>query len=241
MARKVEEEIRDGAYGGPQVGSDGGARVKKKRALKDTIEAVVIAVVLALIIRTFVIQAFKIPSGSMMDTLLIGDHLIVSKFSYGIQIPRPAMIKVFGVTVPFFDTRLVNAWGDIEHGDVVVFRFPGDRSKDYIKRVVGLPGDIVELKDRVVYIDGKKWDDPYAVHKGGLYGMDSEKNYNFGPYTVPEGQVFVMGDNRERSYDSRYWGSVPIRDIKGKAFIIYWSWDKDEGWIRFSRIASMIH
>src|SRR3990170_3376047 len=120
MAKK-EEELRDGAYGGPAVGSDGGAKVKRKRALKDTIEAVVIAVVLALIIRTFIIQAFKIPSGSMEDTLLIGDHLIVSKFSYGIQVPRPAMIKVFGVTVPFFDTRLVNTWGNIRRGDVVVF------------------------------------------------------------------------------------------------------------------------
>jgi signal peptidase I len=217
------------------------ANKTKKQHVREIVEAVVIALFLALIIRTFVIQAFKIPSGSMEDTLLIGDHILVSKFSYGVQVPKPAMVKIMGVSVPFFETRLVNTWGDINRGDVIVFRFPGDRSKDYIKRVVGLPGETVELRDRVIYINGNKWDEPYGVHKGSLYGEYSERNINFGPYTVPEGHVFVMGDNRDRSYDSRYWGSVPIKDIKGKAFIIYWSWNKDNHWVRFGRIANPIY
>lgn len=214
---------------------------KKKRQLKETIEAVIIALVLALFIRTFVIQAFKIPSSSMEDTLLIGDHIIVSKFSYGIQVPRPAIIRFLGLPVPFFSTRLFNVWGNINRGDIIVFRFPGDRTKDYIKRAVGLPGDSIEIRDRVIYINGKKVDDPWAVHKGWPYGVDSEKGDYFGPYTVPEGHVFAMGDNRERSFDSRFWGPVPINDIKGKAFLIYWSWNKNSHWIRGSRILKRLH
>lgn len=221
-------------------------RPQKKRHVKETVEAVVIALVLALFIRTFVIQAFKIPSGSMEDTLLVGDHIIVTKFSYGLQVPKPAMIKVFGVTVPFFQTTLVRAWGEVERGDIVVFRFPDDRHKDYIKRVVGLPGETVEIKNRTIYIDDLAWDDPYGVYKGALYGSDASRsgrvgrNAHFGPYTVPDGQVFVMGDNRDRSFDSRYWGTVPVNDIKGKAWLIYWSWDSQNSWLRFSRIGDTI-
>ena len=215
--------------------------VRRKKQIRETVEAVVIALVLALVIRTFVIQAFKIPSGSMEDTLLIGDHIIVSKFAYGVQMPKPAIINLFGVPVPFFETKLVNTWGTVKRGDVVVFRFPGDRTKDYIKRAVGMPGDTVELRDKVVYINGEKWDEHFGVHKGGLYGMESDKNVNFGPYTVPPDSIFVMGDNRDRSYDSRYWGSVPKYDIKGKAFIIYWSWDSFRHWVRAGRIGNIIH
>lgn len=213
----------------------------KKKNLREIAEAIVIALVLALVIRTFVIQAFKIPSGSMEDTLLVGDHIVVSKFAYGIQVPKPAIIKVFGASIPFFETKLIPSWGKVELGDVIVFRFPGDRSKDYIKRVIGLPGDRVELREKVLYLNDKKIDDPWGVNKGGLYGEDTEKNVNFGPYTVPEGTVFVMGDNRDRSYDSRYWGAVPFKDIKGKAFVIYWSWDRDSHWVRFGRLGDIIH
>src|SRR4030067_2165642 len=124
----------------------------KKQHFREVVEAIVIALVLALFIRTFVVQAFKIPSGSMEDTLLVGDHILVSKFSYGLQRPKPAMIKLLGVTVPFFETRLVTSWGNVKQGDVVVFRFPGDRSKDYIKRGKGLPGDTAELKDKLIYV-----------------------------------------------------------------------------------------
>lgn len=219
----------------------GQTQEKKKRHVKETVEAVVIALILALVIRAFVIQAFKIPSGSMEDTLLIGDHIIVSKFSYGLQVPKPAIIRVFGIPVPFFQTTLVRAWGEIERGDIIVFRFPNDRTKDYIKRVVGLPGDTVEIRDKVIYINGRRWDERFGVYKGGLYGEDTGKSIRFGPYTVPEDNVFVMGDNRDRSFDSRYWGTVPINDIKGRAFIIYWSWNSDTHWVRFGRIANIIH
>ncbi len=212
----------------------------KKQHFREVVEAIVIALVLALFIRTFVVQAFKIPSGSMEDTLLVGDHILVSKFSYGLQLPKPAMIKLLGVTVPFLDTRLVTSWGSVKQGDVVVFRFPGDRSKDYIKRVIGVPGDTVELKDKVIHVNGSKIDDPWGINKGSLYGEYSERNVNFGPFKVPEDQVFVMGDNRDRSYDSRYWGPVPIKDIKGRAFVIYWSWNRDNHWVRFSRLAQLI-
>ncbi len=214
---------------------------RKKRHGRETIEAIVIALVLALIIRTFVIQAFKIPSGSMEDTLLVGDHLIVNKFSYGLQVPRPAMIRVLGIPVPFFETTLVRTWGEIERGDVIVFRYPADRHKDYIKRVIGLPGDTVELKNRVVYVNGKPIDDAHAVHKGTPYGTTPERSIRFGPIKVPEGELFMMGDNRDRSSDSRYWGTVPIRDIKGKAFLIYWSREKNGDGMRLSRIGDRIH
>lgn len=211
-----------------------------KRQIWETVEAIGIALILALIIRTFVIQAFKIPSGSMEDTLLIGDHIIVSKFAYGIQAPKPAMIKVLGLNVPFFETRLVRSWGAIEREDIIVFRFPGDRSKDYIKRVIGLPGDKIEIRDKVIYINNEELKDSHGIYKGAVLGMEPER-HSFGPYTVPDNEVFVMGDNRDRSYDSRYWGGVPIKEIKGRAFIIYWSWDKDGRWVRFSRIGGIIH
>ena len=237
-------------------GPDG--KKKKKGSLRETVEAVVIAIVLAVVIRTFVIQAFKIPSGSMEDTLLVGDHLIVSKFSYGIQVPRPAFIRVFGLWVPFFETQLVRTWGSVERGDVIVFRFPGDRemvkvgatvdfipapderearATDFIKRVIAVAGEEIEVVGRDIYINGEAFKDPYGVFKGNQWNY---QGYGFGPYIVPEGHVFVMGDNRNNSKDSRFWGPVPISDIKGKAFILYWSWDKEARWIRLSRFASII-
>ncbi len=237
-------------------GEEGGEEGKKGR-LRETVEAVIIAVVLALVIRTFVVQAFKIPSGSMEDTLLIGDHLIVSKFSYGMQVPSPAMIRVFGVWVPFFETQLKPVWGGVKRGDVIVFRFPGDRrvlhdgemvefapalnekearATDFIKRVMALPGEEIEVIGRDVYINGEMLEEQYGVFKGALWDYQG----GFGPYIVPDDHVFVMGDNRNNSKDSRFWGAVPFRDIKGKAFIIYWSWDKQARWVRFSRIASLI-
>ncbi|MBI5236303.1 MAG: signal peptidase I [Deltaproteobacteria bacterium] len=216
-----------------------GAKTRKQH-IKELIEAIVIALVLALGIRAFVIQAFKIPSGSMEDTLLIGDHLIVSKFAYGFQVPKPAMIDVYGVRAPFFETSLAPVWGEIKRGDVIVFRFPADRTKDYIKRVAALPGETIEMRGKVIYVNGKVWDERFGVNKGGQFGETVEKNINFGPITVPDGHVFVMGDNRDRSYDSRFWGTVPIREIKGKAFILYWSWDSASNWIRFSRIGGLI-
>ena len=213
---------------------------------------------LALLVRAFFLQAFKIPSSSMVDTLLIGDHLIVSKFSYGLQVPRPAFIRVFGVWVPFFETQLKPYWGTVRRGDIVVFRWPGSRdmerrdgsvvfhraydekearATDFIKRVVALPGDRISVSGKEIFINGVRLDDPYGNYWGACHDPRCE---NFGPYTVPEGHVFVMGDNRNNSNDSRYWGPVPINDIKGKAFIIYLSWDKDASWVRFDRIGNII-
>ncbi|MFQ5481088.1 MAG: signal peptidase I [Thermodesulfobacteriota bacterium] len=229
-------KVRDTA-----AGAEVKARKDKKAQFRETAQAVIIAVVLALIIRTFVVQAFKIPSGSMEDTLLVGDHILVSKFAYGLQIPRPAMITFLGMRIPFFETRLINTWGSVKRGDIIVFRFPGDRSKDYIKRAIGLPGDTVEVRDRAVFINGVEHKELYGVHKGSLYGNSSAESDNFGPYTVPAGSVFAMGDNRERSYDSRFWGPLPMRDIKGRAFIIYFSWEAGSHWIRPGRFLRSLH
>lgn len=218
-----------------------GAKAPKKGAVREIIEAIAIAIALALVIRAFIIQPFKIPSSSMEDTLLIGDHLFVNKFAYGVQVPRPAMVEVFDMKVPFIDTWLLNAWGEIRHGDIIVFRFPDDRYKDFIKRVVGLPGDKVEIRDKAIYVNDVKWDESFGVYKGGAFGEPVAKSLNFGPITVPPDRVFVMGDNRDRSYDSRFWGTVPIEDIKGKAFILYWSWDSNAHTSRFGRIGKILH
>ena len=223
----------------PSGATEGEAsEVRKKSAARETAEAVAIAICLALLIRTFAVQAFKIPSSSMEDTLLIGDHLLVNKLAYGIQLPTPAMVKFFGASVPFFETRLSTIWGSVKKGDIVVFKFPNDRGKDYIKRVVAVGGDRIRIKKDSIYINGKRWRSPYAVFKGSQMNQPIS---NFGPFLVPEGHVFVMGDNRDRSYDSRYWGTVDTKDIKGKAFIIYWSWDSGSGWVRFSRFLDLIY
>jgi len=216
---------KDDAPAAEEGGRGGMKNKKKKHYARETVEVIVIAIVLALFIRTFVVQAFKIPSSSMEDTLLVGDHILVSKFSYGVQAPKPSVIgwsviRLGGIPVlvfPIIDSELKRTWGSIERGDIIVFRYPRDRAKDYIKRVMGLPGDRVEVRSNKVYINGMAADDPHAVFKGSLFfGGDLD---NFGPYTVPEGHVFAMGDNRDRSSDGRVWGPVPIGEIKGKAFL----------------------
>ena len=194
-----------------------------QKLLKEYVEALVVALVLALIIRTFIVQAFKIPSESMVETLLVGDHLLVSKFSYDIK-------------VPFIDKALIKT-GDPEHGDVIVFEYPENRDLDYIKRVIGLPGDTIELKDNVLYRNGQKVDEPYKrVEPQPVPGS----KVNFGPITVPADKFFVMGDNRDHSQDSRYWGFVPREYIRGKAWVIYWSWAGITD-VRWGRIGRIIH
>ncbi len=199
-----------------------------KSVVREYAEAIAIAVILALFIRTFVVQAFKIPSGSMMDTLLIGDHLLVNKFIYGIK-------------VPFVDEKLFPL-REPRRGDIIVFRYPLDRKKDFIKRVIAVGGDRVEIRDKVVYVNGKPLDEPYAVFKAGtssIFGF--RKGRDMDEVVVPEGHVFVMGDNRDNSHDSRFWGTVDIDEIKGKAFILYWSWDREKKRVRFDRIGKLIH
>jgi len=200
---------------------------RKKTLLREYIESIIWALVLALIIRTGVVQAFKIPSGSMEDTLLIGDHLLVNKFIYGIKIP-------------FTDTRMLKV-RDPQRGDVMVFEYPVNRSQDFIKRVIGVPGDEISGKDKVLYINGVPYQNPHEVHKDGRIepGSNSPRD-NFGPVKVPEGSYFMMGDNRDNSYDSRFWGFIKYSDIKGKAFIKYWSWDTDSWRVRWDRLGRWI-
>jgi signal peptidase I len=193
-------------------------------------QAIIIALILALFIRTFVVQAFKIPSGSMIQNLLIGDHILVNKFIYGVRNPLNRNLWINGK--------------ELQRGDIVVFIYPVDRDKDFIKRVVGLPGDTVQIVDKKVYVNGKNVPDAPGVQHTDphiLAGSPKQPRDNMEPVTVPEGHIFVMGDNRDQSYDSRFWGFVPIKDIKGKAFMIYWSWDSNRFLPRFWRMGDIIH
>jgi len=184
---------------------------KRKSTLREYVEAAAIAVLLALFIRTFVVQAFKIPSGSMERTLLIGDHILVNKFVYGVKLP--------------FVRKTIIPVSEPERGDIIVFIYPVDPSKDFIKRVIGLPGDKVEIIDEKLFINDRPYPDEHGVYNNRSGRSENPgSKYNFGPVTVPEDQYFVMGDNRDHSYDSRFWGFVPEESIKGEAFMIYWSW-----------------
>lgn len=186
-------------------------QIKKKSIFREYAEAAAIAIVLALFIRTFVIQAFKIPSGSMIPTLVVGDHILVNKFIYGIKIP-------------FVNKTLIPV-STPKRNDVIVFIYPVDKSKDFIKRVIGLPGETLKMVDRKIYINGKLYDDKYGRYTDLKEPVPlSYAKANFGPVTIPQGCLFVMGDNRDNSLDSRYWGFVPMDLVKGKALIIYWSW-----------------
>jgi len=194
-----------------------------QKVLKEYVEALAVALVLALFIRTFVVQAFKIPSESMVNTLLVGDHLLVSKFAYGIKLPF--------VDKPVIDT------GNPDRGDVIVFEYPKNRELDYIKRIIGLPGDVIELKNNVVYRNGQALDEPYKRLDAGPLGGGTKASY--GPITVPADQYFVMGDNRDHSEDSRYWGFVPREFIRGKAWVIYWSYAGGTE-VRWDRLGNVI-
>ena len=195
-------------------------RERKKSTVREYAEAAAIAVLLALFIRAFVVQAFKIPSGSMEPTLLVGDHILVNKFIYGVKIPflRQTIIPI----------------SKPERDDVIVFIYPHDTSKDYIKRVIGVPGDRIDIIDRKIYINGNLYDDKHGFYTEGRNSPSRHisKAHNR-PIIIPEDHLFVMGDNRDHSSDSRVWGFVPLKSVKGKAFIIYWSWPH---WKRFLRV-----
>ncbi len=211
-----------------QAAAEGRSAIKTKSTFREYVEAIGMALLLALFIRTFIVQAFKIPSGSMIPTLQIGDHILVNKLSYGIR-------------VPFWENYLVN-YGQIQRGDVVVFVFPEDRSKDFIKRVIGVPGDTVEVRGKKVFINGKEVDDPHAHFEGDdPQFMALHTRDDYGPKIVPPHQLFVLGDNRDKSYDSRFWGFVDLKDVRGKAFLIYWSWDGTDRWVRWERLGSLIY
>lgn len=211
-------------------------RGSSKSLVREYAEAIIIAVLLALVIRAFVVQAFKIPSGSMKPTLLIGDHILVNKFIYGIKIP-------------ILEKEVVH-FGEPKRQDIVVFRYPVDPSKDFIKRVIGLPGDTVRIQDKKVYVNDQLLEEPYAVFSDKrILPAGVSPRDNMGPIEVPANSLFVMGDNRDESYDSRFWKFVEIGELKGKAFIIYWSWnseggltlDPSESYIRWNRIGRWLH
>ena len=202
---------------------------QKKSVLREYGEAILIALLIALFIRSFVVQAFKIPSGSMIPTLLVGDHLLVSRFSYGIRNP------VTG-------TLWIDTGGRPKRGDIIVFRYPVNPSQDFIKRIIGLPGDTIEIVDKKVYINGEPYKDEHAVfYDPRIIPGNIQPRDNFGPVTVPEGKLFVMGDNRDNSYDSRFWKFVDMKAVKGRAFILYWSWDSERFRPRFDRIGMILH
>lgn len=192
------------------------------------LKSIVIALILALFIRTFIVQAYKIPSGSMIPTLLVGDYLLVNKLSFGIRNP----IK----------DDFLYRWGLPKRQEIVVFTYPQDKKLDFIKRVIGLPGDTVEIINKKVFVNGKPLKEPYVQFTDKtIYPKEISPRDNFGPVKVPKGYIFVLGDNRDQSYDSRFWGFVPIHSLKGKALIIYFSWDSEKGRIRFSRIGNFIN
>lgn len=199
----------------------------RKSVFREYAEAIIIALILALIIRTFVVQAFKIPSGSMEPTLLVGDHLLVSKFIYGVRNPFTGEVWI--------DLREPRRY------EVVVFRYPRNPSQDYIKRVIGLPGETVEIRDKTVYVDGQRIDDPRAVFRDDeVLPAARQPRDNFGPVTVGPEELFVMGDNRDNSHDGRFWGMVETQALRGKAFILYWSWDHEERRVRWHRLGQGI-
>jgi signal peptidase I len=200
----------------------------KRSTLREYVEAALWALVLTLFLRAFVIQAFRIPSESMLDTLLVGDFLFVNKFEYGPKLPF-THIRLPGIRKP-------------QRGDVIVFQFPQDPTKDFIKRCIATGGQTVEIRNKQVYVDGVKLREPYAVHKDpGIRPPGYDFRDNFGPYTVPPGELFMMGDNRDNSNDARFWGPLKMDLVKGRAMFLYWSWDSQKNWPRWNRIFQAIH
>jgi signal peptidase I len=199
----------------------------KKSVFREYFESLVVAFILALFIRTFVVQAFKIPSGSMETNLLIGDHLLVNKC-------------VFSPSLAPWEDK-ISPKRPIRRGDVVVFKYPKEPEKDFIKRVIGLPGETIEIRNKVVYVDGQPLNEPYAHFLGASQRADEEARAlsgdvahpEWGPEQVPPGSLFVMGDNRDNSLDSRYWRFLPIDQVKGRALLVYWSYDASRA--EFSR------
>jgi signal peptidase I len=208
----------------------------RKSQVREFFESICVAVILAFFVRTFVVQAFKIPTGSMENNLLIGDHLLVNKFVFA-----PTLTSVEKALLPI---------DPIRRGDILVFKFPEDPTRDFIKRVIGLPGETIEMRNKKVYIDGKPLDEPY-VHfldppsdEGGSSPPDvdaADLRSGFPPMMVPPDQYFMMGDNRDNSQDSRYWGFMRRDYVKGKALFVYFSFGDGFANVRWSRLLHQIH
>ena len=213
------------------------SQTHEKSPVREYFESIVIAVILALFVRTFVVQAFKIPSGSMEDNLLIGDHLLVNKFIYG---PAPTGIE-----------RALLPVREIRRGDVIVFKYPQGPDRDFIKRTIGLPGETVEVRDKAVYINGQLLDQSAYNLKFKPRSLDRTLPpyaLNWGPATVPPDHLFMMGDNRDDSADSREWRFLPVSYVKGRAMTIYFSYDPAASGvasiltsIRFGRLFKQVH
>jgi signal peptidase I len=217
--------VTDGPAAAPVAGR------RRKSVVREYVEAIAIAILLALVIRTLIVQAFTIPSGSMMDTLLVGDYILVNKFLYGPE-------------VPLTDYRLPSLRLP-DRGDIIVFKYPQDEKRDFIKRIVATPGETVQVRGQQVLINGQPIDEPYVRRNPGALahgGSPGFCGYAYGcePLVVPADSYFVMGDNRDNSQDSRYWGFVKRDKIKGKAFLIYWSWNSDSHWLRWWRLGRYI-
>ncbi len=236
---------------------------KQKSKFREYTEAIIIAIIRALLIRTFIVQAFKIPSGSLKQTLLVGDQILVSKFLYGVKIP-------------FTDTRFF-ILRQPRRGDIIVFSFPQNKEKeecrsftqnvasrfgnvwsnksllylfkddcrDFIKRVIGVGGDKIEIKNKVVYVNNVALVEPYAIYNSKSAGESAiEPRDNFGPVIIPRNKFLVLGDNRDNSHDGRFWGYVDMSEIKGRSFIIYWSWNSKNEWlnkVRWGRLGKLVH
>jgi signal peptidase I len=200
----------------------------RKSTAREYFESLVVAVILALFVRTFGFQAFKIPTGSMEPNLLVGDHLLVNKF-------------IFGPTASRLERTLL-PMRQVQRGEVLVFKFPEEPERDFIKRVIGLPGETLEYKDQRVFINGMPLIEPYAHYQLPATGAgnSSDPRVGYGPVTIPDGHYFMMGDNRDDSQDSRYWGFLPASYVKGRALFIYWSFGGPQG-TRFGRLLHQIH
>ncbi len=218
----------------PRAAARGRGAARTKSAFREYIEAIVLAILLTVVIRGLVVQAFRIPSGSMEDTLLVGDYLFVNKMIYGSEID-----------IGSGDMRLVHyrfpAIRKPQRGDIIVFRFPEDPSRDFIKRCVALEGQRVEVRGKLLYVDGERQEEPYVIHSDSRTLPRGSVRDNFGPLVVPKGQIFMMGDNRDNSLDSRFWGPLPIDLVKGKAMILYWSWDAGRRAPRLDRMFRLVH
>jgi signal peptidase I len=196
-----------------------------KSRLRQNVESLGLAILVALVVRSSVVEAFWVPSGSMLPTIQIGDHLFVNKLAYGAHVP--------------FTSLEVAHWRPLHRGDVIVFVSPVDRKLDLIKRVIAVGGDTVEIRNKRLYINGQLVPDPHATFTDPKVHTVVPRD-NFGPVTVPPGKFFVMGDNRDQSYDSRFWGFADEHDVKGQATFIYWSWNSQSHWPRWGRLGHFI-
>jgi signal peptidase I len=260
MEKRIDFVQYSAERGAAQAPKQASTPLHRKSLLREWTEYLVTLVLMVFFIRVTTVEAFRIPTGSMEDTLLVGDFLLVNKFIYGIRTPDWIGIPFTQIGFHIPSTRLPGT-KEVKSGDIIVFKYPLDPSLNYIKRCVACPGQTVEIRERQLYIDGQVFQNPphskftnaetlpANVRERGIFAPPGAKwnHDNYGPLTVPPGHYFVMGDNRDNSADSRYWGFLKKDDIVGQALVIYLSWNKNvpfhKFWdmIRWNRMATMIH